>query len=183
MTTQSIILANGCFWCTEAIFSRLTGVQTVTPGYIGGDVDNPTYEQVCTGATNHAEALKVVFNPEAISLKEILAVFFTTHDPTTLNRQGNDIGTQYRSEIFYADDSQKQVAEKVLDGLVKGQFFVDPIVTKITQASTFWEAENYHQKYFENNPDKTYCAAVIRPKVEKFESLFKNKIKEKNETL
>lgn len=177
MQTESIILASGCFWCTEAIFSRLEGVKSVTPGYIGGNLDNPTYEQVCTGTTNHAEALKVEFNPNEISLQELFAVFFTTHDPTSLNRQGNDIGTQYRSEIFYTNDKQKQVAEEVLEGLQKGQFFVNPIVTRITEAPTFWKAEDYHRKYFENNPEKSYCQAVIKPKVEKFEGLFMNKIK------
>lgn len=177
MQTENIILANGCFWCTEAIFSRLDGVLSVFPGYIGGDVDNPTYEQVCTGTTNHAEALNVTFNPDEISLQEIFAVFFTTHDPTSLNRQGEDIGTQYRSEIFYLNDHQKQIAEEVLSGLEKGQFFVNPIVTKITKATTFWKAEDYHQKYFQYNPDKTYCKAVISPKVEKFETLFADKIK------
>src|SRR5690554_5492888 len=174
---ETAILANGCFWCTEAIFQKLKGVAAVTPGFIGGITENPTYKEVCTGTTGHAEALHISFDPQQISFRQLLEVFFTTHDPTSLNRQGNDIGTQYRSEIFYTNEKQKQVAEEVLEGLQKGQFFVNPIVTRITEAPTFWKAEDYHRKYFENNPEKSYCQAVIKPKVEKFEGLFTNKIK------
>ena len=171
------ILANGCFWCTEAIFQQLNGVETVEPGYIGGDKDNPTYEEVCTGTTNHAEALRIRFNPEVISYEELLEVYFSTHNPTTLNRQGEDIGTQYRSEIFYTTAEQKELAEKFIGWMISQDVFEDPIVTKISQATIFWVAEDYHHNYFNTHPDKTYCALVINPKVEKFQHYFKDKLK------
>lgn len=172
------ILANGCFWCTEAIFQQLNGVESVEPGYIGGDKENPTYEEVCTGSTNHAEALRIHFNPEIISYEELLEVYFSTHNPTTLNRQGEDIGTQYRSEIFYTNSTQKVIAENFIKWLTEQQVFEDPIVTKISEASIFWVAEDYHHNYFNTHPEKTYCALVINPKVEKFKEYFKSKIKE-----
>lgn len=171
------ILANGCFWCTEAIFQQLNGVETVEPGYIGGDKENPTYEEVCTGTTNHAEALRIRFNPEVISYEELLEVYFSTHNPTTLNRQGEDIGTQYRSEIFYTTAEQKELAEKFIGWMISQDVFEDPIVTKISQATMFWVAEDYHHNYFNTHPDKTYCALVIHPKVEKFQHYFKDKLK------
>lgn len=177
MQKETIILANGCFWCTEAVFSQLKGVEKVTPGYIGGDVENPTYEQVCTGTTNHAEALKIEFDADELSIEQLMLVFYTSHDPTSLNRQGNDIGTQYRSEIFYTNEEQKLQAEKLLDGLQKAGIFPSPIVTKITQATVFYEAEDYHREYYENNPEKAYCQAVIKPKLATLNELFPDKLK------
>lgn len=171
------ILANGCFWCTEAIFQQLKGVVKVTPGYIGGIKENPTYKEVCTGETLHAEALRIEFNSQEITFKELLEVFFATHDPTTLNRQGNDIGTQYRSEIFYMSEQQKQDAEEYIEWLTKAEVFPNPIVTKLTEATKFWEAEDYHINYFNNNPNQSYCAAVIKPKVSKFQKIYHEQLK------
>jgi peptide-methionine (S)-S-oxide reductase len=170
--------ANGCFWCTEAIFEQLDGVESAVSGYTGGKVENPTYKQVCTGETGHAEALQIVYDPAKISFDELLEVFWETHDPTTLNRQGGDIGTQYRSGIYYHNDEQKQKAEKYKTELDKSGAFSNPIVTEILPASKFYEAENYHQQYFEQNEGANpYCKVVIRPKVDKFRKVFKDKLK------
>lgn len=158
----------GCFWCTEVIFQQLKGVVKVLPGYMGGATINPTYEEVCSGKTGHAEVINVSYNPEELSYKDLLAVFFKTHDPTTLNRQGNDIGTQYRSVIFYHSIEQRQEAESYLKELGKDEVFDDPIVTEIAEAAPFYVAEDYHHNYFNTHPDQPYCAAVIRPKLQKF---------------
>lgn len=173
-TIETAIFANGCFWCTEAIFQNIKGVIDVKPGYIGGDTVNPTYEEVCTGTTNHAEALKITFDNSIIGYDALLEAFFATHDPTSLNRQGNDIGTQYRSEIFYTNNQQKKLAELFINMLTQQDIFKKPIVTKVTEASVFYDAEDYHQNYFNNHPDKTYCAFVIAPKVDKFKEYFKD---------
>jgi peptide-methionine (S)-S-oxide reductase len=170
--------ANGCFWCTEAIFEELEGVVSATSGYTGGNVVNPTYKQVCTGQTGHAECLQIVYDPKKISFDELLEVFWKTHDPTTLNQQGNDVGTQYRSGVFYHNDEQKQKAEKYKAELDKVKAFDDPIVTEITPFTKFYPAEDYHQQYFENNENNNpYCRIVIRPKLDKFEKAFKDKLK------
>jgi len=171
------ILANGCFWCTEAIFQQLQGVDSVEPGYIGGTKDNPTYEEVCTGNTFHAEALRIVFDPKIITYEQLLEVYFATHDPTTLNRQGNDIGTQYRSEIFFTNSKQKELAENFIRWMTDEKIFDNPIVTKISPATIFWVAEDYHHNYYKTHPDKTYCAMVIHPKVEKFKKYFQDRLK------
>lgn len=167
----------GCFWCTEAIFQRLKGVVKVTSGYSGGSVPNPTYEEVCTGTTGHAEACKIVFDPSVVSYDELLEVFWKTHDPTTLNRQGNDVGTQYRSVIFYTNENQKQKAEHYKAELDKAGAFNHPIVTTIEAFKNFYSAEGYHQNYYNSNPGQMYCRFVIAPKVEKFEEVFHSKLK------
>lgn len=170
--------ANGCFWCTEAIFEQLEGVVSATSGYTGGEVPNPTYKEVCTGTTGHAECLQIVYDPKKISFDELLEVFWETHDPTTLNRQGNDVGTQYRSGIFYHNEEQKQKAESYKAALDKSGAFDNPIVTEITPFSAFYPAEDYHQQYFDNNENNNpYCRIVIRPKVDKFRKVFKDKLK------
>src|SRR5688500_13801701 len=176
--TEIATFANGCFWCTEAIFEQLDGVISATSGYTGGDIKNPTYKQVCTGETGHAECLQIVYDPAKISFDELLEVFWETHDPTTLNRQGGDIGTQYRSGIFYHNEEQKQKAEKYKAELDKSGAFDNPIVTEITAFTKFYPAENYHQEYFENNENNNpYCKVVIRTKVDKFRKVFKDKLK------
>jgi peptide-methionine (S)-S-oxide reductase len=177
MNIQKITFGNGCFWCTEAVFQSLKGVTSVTSGYMGGKILNPTYEQVCTGASGHAEVIHLEYDADAISLDELLLVFFKTHNPTTLNRQGNDVGTQYRSAIFYYTDEQKQASEAMIKTLTNEHVFDDPIVTEITPASEFYSAEDYHQNYFNDNPNKSYCAFVIQPKLNKFAKEFKDKIK------
>ena len=171
---------SGCFWCTEAVFERLKGVHSVVSGYAGGTVENPTYEEVCTGATGHAEVTRITYDPGVIKFDELLEVFWKTHDPTTLNRQGNDIGKQYRSVIFYHDDGQKQLAEKYKEELDKSGAWDKPIVTEISPLTDFYPAEDYHQDYYNNNPNQGYCAFVIAPKVEKFEKVFRHKLKSKN---
>src|SRR5258705_3395192 len=177
--TDTATFANGCFWCTEAIFEELDGVISATSGYSGGNTENPTYKQVCTGETGHAEALQIVYDPSKISFDELLGVFWKTHDPTTLNRQGADIGTQYRSGIFYHNEEQKQKAEKYKAELNKSGAFDKPVVTEITPFTKFYPAENYHQQYFDNNEGSNpYCRIVIRPKVDKFRKVFKSKLKE-----
>ncbi|MBK5272382.1 MAG: peptide-methionine (S)-S-oxide reductase MsrA [Bacteroidia bacterium] len=177
--TETATFANGCFWCTEAVFEELDGVISATSGYTGGQTENPTYKQVCTGETGHAEALQIVYDPAKISFDELLEVFWKTHDPTTLNRQGADVGTQYRSGIFYHNEKQKQTAEKYKDELNKSGAFSNPIVTEITPYTKFYPAENYHQQYFENNENSNpYCKIVIRPKLEKFRKVFKEKLKQ-----
>jgi len=168
----------GCFWCVEAVFERLEGVRSVRSGYMGGHAVNPTYEEVCTGNTGHAEVVQVRFQPHVISYAELLKVFFSVHDPTTLNRQGGDVGTQYRSVIFYHDEQQRRESERVIEKLETERIWKDPIVTVLHSMETFYSAENYHQEYFENNPNQGYCRMVVRPKVEKFEKTFKRLLKQ-----
>lgn len=176
--TDTATFGTGCFWCTEAIFKELEGVLSVTSGYSGGIVANPTYKEVCTGETGHAECVQVVFDPSKISFDELLEVFWQVHDPTTLNRQGADVGTQYRSAVFYHNDEQKQKAEKYKTELDKSGAFNNPIVTEITKFDKFYSAEGYHQDYYANNSNTNpYCSIVIRPKLEKFEKVFKKKLK------
>lgn len=170
-------LANGCFWCTEAIFQRLNGVEKVTSGYSGGKVKNPTYNEVTSGETGHAEVIQIQFNPLVITFQEILEVFFATHDPTTLNRQGYDVGTQYRSAIFYHSAAQKEVAEAFIKSLTDAKVFDKKIVTEITAFDAFYEAEAYHQNYYNNNKNQGYCVAVINPKLDKFIKKYKDKLK------
>lgn len=170
-------LANGCFWCTEAIFQDLKGVHSVKSGYTGGHVQNPTYEQVCTGETGHAECLQIVYDSTIISFDELLEVFWETHDPTTLNRQGNDVGTQYRSGVFYHNEEQRIKAEEYKKKLDASGAWDNPIVTEITPFESFWPAENYHDNYYKQNQAQPYCYFVIRPKMEKFRKVFKDKLK------
>jgi len=173
--------ATGCFWCTEAIFEDLKGVLKVTSGYSGGSVKNPTYKEVCTGETGHAECVQIVYEPNKITYDELLEVFFEVHDPTSLNRQGADVGTQYRSAIFYHTDEQKQKAEHYKSELNKSGAFDKPIVTEIAAATTFYPAEDYHQEYYENNKNSNpYCSVVIRPKLDKFRKVFASKLKAVN---
>ncbi len=162
----------GCFWCVEACFKELTGVVDVYPGYAGGKTLNPTYEEVCSGTTNHVEVTRVVFNPEVISFEKLLEVFWFIHNPTQLNRQGNDIGTQYRSAIFFHSEQQAMKARESLDLLQKSNVWDTPIVTEITAINNFYRAENYHHNYLEYNPNNPYCQSVVRPKVEKFKKVF-----------
>ena len=169
--------AGGCFWCTEAVFLQLAGVQSVVSGYTGGSVKNPTYEDVCSGRTGHAEAIQITYDPGAISYEDLLDVFWQTHDPTTLNRQGNDVGTQYRSAIFYHDEQQKEIAQRSKKKLDESGKLASPIVTEIVPFKEFYRAEGYHQNYFENNPWQPYCRAVIPPKVEKLKKAFPDKLK------
>ncbi|GAB3416729.1 peptide-methionine (S)-S-oxide reductase MsrA [Niabella aquatica] len=176
--TDTATFANGCFWCTEAIFQDVKGVISVSSGYTDGKTENPTYEEVCSGTTGFAEALQIVYDPAVISFDELLEVFWKTHDPTTLNRQGNDIGTQYRSGIYYHNENQKEKAEYYKNALDKSGAFNHPIVTEIKPFTKFYRAEDYHQSYFNNNENKNpYCQMVIRPKVDKFRSIFKDKLK------
>jgi len=174
---QIATFGSGCFWCTEAIFERLNGVVKVESGYSGGKVENPTYEEVCTGTTGHAEVTQITYDPSIISFDELLEVFWKTHDPTTLNRQGNDVGTQYRSVIFYHNEKQKELAENYKAELDKSGVWDNPIVTEISPFTNFYSAEKYHQDYYNNNPNQGYCTFVITPKVEKFEKVFKDKLK------
>ena len=169
---------NGCFWCTEAIFQQLKGVSKVESGYSGGHVENPTYKEVCSETTGHAEVLQITYDPDVISYTELLEVFWETHDPTTLNRQGNDRGTQYRSAVFYHNDEQKKLAEKYKKELDASGAWNDPIVTEITAFDKFYVAEDYHQNYYNLNGSQPYCSFVIRPKVEKFKKVFKDKLKD-----
>lgn len=168
---------NGCFWCTEAIFQQLKGVTKVVSGYAGGKVKNPSYKEVCTGLTGHAEVIQITYDPAVISYPELLEVFWQTHDPTTLNRQGADVGTQYRSVIFYHTDEQKQLAESYKKKLDESGAFDNPIVTEISQLSEYYPAENYHQNYYNLNGSAPYCSYVIQPKLEKFKKVFKDKLK------
>jgi len=176
---EMVTLGSGCFWCTEAIYSRVNGVISATSGYSGGHTENPTYNEVCTGETGHAEVVQVVYDPTVIPFAEILEIYFKTHNPTTLNRQGGDIGTQYRSVIFYHTDEQKRVAEEVKEMLGKSGIWNEPVVTSIEPFTNFYKAESYHQDYFENNSNQPYCQMVINPKVEKFEKLFRVYLKKK----
>lgn len=174
---QIVTFGSGCFWCTEAVFQNVKGVISVISGYSGGTTKNPTYEEVCGGKTGHAEVIQLKYNPDIISYDELLEIFWKSHDPTTLNRQGNDIGTQYRSVIFYHNEEQKKLAEYYKEKLDKAKIFDKPIVTEVTKFKEFYPAEEYHQNYFENNPYQPYCIFVIKPKVEKFKEVFKNKLK------
>lgn len=174
---QKATFGMGCFWCSEALFQRLNGVTNVRSGYEGGNVANPSYEDVCTGTTGHAEVIEVTYDPLKIKFDELLEVFWKSHDPTTLNRQGADVGTQYRSVIFYHSEEQKQIAEKYKKELNDTKAFPKPIVTEITKATPFYVAENYHQDYFNKNGSQPYCRMVILPKMEKLEKLFKAKLK------
>jgi peptide-methionine (S)-S-oxide reductase len=169
----------GCFWCTEAVFQRVKGVSKVVSGYSGGHVENPTYKQVCTGTTGHAEAIQISYDPNFIDYEDLLEIFWKTHDPTTLNRQGNDFGTQYRSVIFYHNDGQRRLAENYKKKLAEAGIWDKPIVTEITPYKEFYEAEDYHQNYYNENASQPYCSFVIRPKVEKLEKVFRDKLKSK----
>jgi methionine-S-sulfoxide reductase len=175
-------LAGGCFWCLEAVYNDLRGVEKVVSGYSGGRVANPTYEEVCRGKTGHAEVVQITFDPQVISFKELLEVFFTIHDPTTLNRQGADVGTQYRSAIYYHSPEQKEVADKVIGDITAAKIWKDQIVTEVTKLDVFYPAEEYHQQYYERNPNQGYCRMVIEPKVIKFRRQFMPKLKKQPAT-
>jgi len=174
---ETATFGNGCFWCTEAIFKSLKGVETVESGYSGGKLKDPTYREVCSGETGHAEVIQITFDPTVISFRELLEVFWETHDPTTLNRQGADVGTQYRSAIFYHSPQQKEISEKYKAELNKENVFDKPVVTEITTFEKFYKAEDYHQDYYKNNSKQGYCQMVIVPKLEKFRKVFKDKLK------
>lgn len=176
MKNETATLAAGCFWCIEAVFQRLQGVHSVKSGYMGGMTENPTYKEICTGMTGHAEVARIEYDADMISFEELLEVFWSTHDPTTLNRQGNDVGTQYRSAIFYHDEEQKAIAEKSMQEAATD--FSNPIVTEISELSTFYPAENYHDNYYNINPNQPYCRMVVGPKVDKFKAKFKDRLKE-----
>ncbi len=177
LNVDTVTFGTGCFWCTEAIFQQVDGVISVVSGYSGGKVENPTYEQVCSGVTGHAECLNIVFDSTKVSYDQLLEIFWKTHDPTTLNRQGNDIGTQYRSVIFYRNEKQQRTAQEYKTALDKSGAFPHPIVTTLEPMTLFYPAENYHQNYYNQNGNQPYCQYVIRPKVEKFEKVFKGKMK------
>ncbi len=174
---DTITLGGGCFWCVEAIYERLAGVVSAVSGFSGGTVKNPTYEEVCTGSTGHAEVVQIAYDTTKISLDEILKVFFSVHDPTTLNRQGNDVGTQYRSVIFYRDKHQKDVAASIIRALDRENVYNNPVVTQLEPFTKFYRAEDYHQEYYDNNKNAPYCRLVIQPKLEKFEKVFKDRLK------
>jgi peptide-methionine (S)-S-oxide reductase len=176
--TETATLGGGCFWCTEAVFLELKGVEKVVPGYSGGHIKNPAYREVTTGRTGHAEVIQITYNPEILSFSEILEVFFLTHDPTTLNRQGNDIGTQYRSAIFYHTEEQNQTAEKIIALFEEENVYDDPIVTEVTPFKAFYLAEDYHHNYFARNKNQPYCQFVVAPKMKKFREIFREKLKE-----
>ena len=175
--SEMATLGGGCFWCLEAVFDDLRGVESVESGYAGGDTEDPTYREVCSGNTGHAEVVRVTFDPREVSYKEILEVFFTIHDPTTLNRQGADVGTQYRSVIFYHTPEQREAAERTIAELDAAKIWDAPIVTKVVPLEKFYEAEDYHQEYFRRNPDQGYCRMVVAPKVAKFRKHFLEKMK------
>lgn len=177
MAQETATLAGGCFWCLEAVYDQMKGVLSVESGYIGGHMERPTYETVCAGQTGHAEAVRVTFDPSVTSYRELLEVFFLIHDPTTLNRQGHDVGTQYRSAVFYHTPEQKRIAEEVIATFSKEQVYSNPIVTEVVPAAAWYEAEPYHQEYFARNPFQGYCTAVVGPKVMKFRKLFSGKLK------
>ncbi|MCK9481348.1 MAG: peptide-methionine (S)-S-oxide reductase MsrA [Bacteroidia bacterium] len=177
MSPDTIVLGGGCFWCTESVFTQIRGVHKVESGYSGGHLKNPTYKEVCTGMTGHVEVIKVHFDSSVVSLATLLKIFFTTHDPTTINRQGNDIGTQYRSVIFFENDYQQQIAEQVVAEMTQQQIFDSPIVTEISPLINFFSSEQYHHNYFANNPHEPYCEAVISPKVAKFRAHYKDLLK------
>lgn len=171
------IFAGGCFWCTEAVFLQLAGVEGVKPGYTGGKTENPTYDEVCSGYSGHAEVIQIIFDPNKITYSELLEVFFATHDPTTINRQGADVGTQYRSEVFATNAKQKELAQAYIDLLNMENTYGKKVVTKVTEASPFYVAEDYHENYYNKNKEKSYCEYVIAPKLDKVRSLFKEKLK------
>ncbi|HEY9167142.1 MAG TPA: peptide-methionine (S)-S-oxide reductase MsrA [Candidatus Kryptonia bacterium] len=175
---ETATLGGGCFWCVEAVFDDLKGVISVESGYSGGTVANPSYQQVCSGATGHAEVVQINFDPTVVSFGDLLRIFFTVHDPTTLNRQGNDVGTQYRSVIFYHDDGQKRVAEKIVKEIEEKKIWDDKLVTEISPFKAFYAAEDYHQEYFVNNVNQPYCRVVIAPKVAKFRKMYADRLKE-----
>jgi peptide-methionine (S)-S-oxide reductase len=170
---QTIVLAGGCFWCTEAVYVKVRGVTDVESGYSNGQPKNPSYEQVCTGNTGHAEVVKLEYDPAQITTRQILEIFFTVHDPTQLNRQGNDVGTQYRSGIYYTTPEQKQVAEEFIAELAREKVWDEPVVTEVKPVANYWPAEEYHQDFFEKNPNQGYCVAVAGPKVAKFRKTFR----------
>ena len=170
-------VGSGCFWCTEAVFQQLEGITAVVSGYTGGHIKNPAYREVCEGRTGHAEVVQLTYDPEIVSYDTILAVFWKTHDPTTLNRQGNDVGTQYRSVIYYHDEEQRQLAQEYKDKLNASDAYSAPIVTEISPLDTFYPAEEHHQNYYNNHPEQGYCSFVVRPKVEKFKQVFGDKLK------
>ena len=176
---ETITLAGGCYWCVEAIYENLNGVKSVISGYAGGKTVSPTYEEVCTGKTGHAEVVQITYDKNFTNLDEIFNVFFTVHDPTTLNRQGADVGTQYRSAIFYKNEEQKKAAQSIINALTKGKIYDSPIVTTLEPLTKFYKAENYQQNYYANNKSQPYCKLVIQPKIEKFEKLFKDRLKNK----
>lgn len=176
---ETITLAGGCYWCVEAIYENLNGVKSVISGYAGGKMPNPTYEEVSTGKTGHAEVVQITYDKNVTNLDEIFNVFFTVHDPTTLNRQGADVGTQYRSAIFYKNEEQKKAAQSIINALTKGKMYDSPIVTTLEPLTKFYKAENYQQNYYANNKSQPYCKLVIQPKIEKFEKLFKDRLKNK----
>ncbi|MFH6994812.1 peptide-methionine (S)-S-oxide reductase MsrA [Flavobacterium sp. FlaQc-48] len=176
---ETITLGGGCYWCVEAVYENLEGVKSVLSGFSGGKVANPTYEEVCTGTTGHAEVVQITYDKNVTDLNEIFKVFFTVHDPTTLNRQGADVGTQYRSVIFYKNAEQKNAAESIITELNKAKVYNSPIVTKVEPFKAFYKAEDYHQNYYANNKNQPYCKMVIQPKIEKFEKVFKDKLKKK----
>jgi peptide-methionine (S)-S-oxide reductase len=175
---STAVFGTGCFWCTEAVFQTMEGVSEVVSGYSGGAIDNPTYREVCNGTTGHAECVRITYDPAKVTYTELLEAFFRSHDPTTLNRQGNDVGTQYRSVIFYQNEEQRQWAETAKAELNRSGAYSNPIVTEISPAETFYPAEAYHQNYFKNNPSQGYCTFVIAPKLDKFKSVFKDKLKQ-----
>ncbi|NMM77980.1 peptide-methionine (S)-S-oxide reductase MsrA [Acidovorax sp. SRB_24] len=172
MTLQTITLGGGCFWCTDAVFTRVRGIASVQSGYSNGHVAQPSYEQVCSGTTGHNEVVRLAYDPAVISVREILEIFFATHDPTTLNRQGNDVGTQYRSGIYYSTPEQKQVADELVRQLTEDRVFGAPLTTEVLPETNYWPAEGYHQDYYAKNPSAGYCAFVVGPKVEKFRKTF-----------
>jgi len=174
---ETATLAAGCFWCVEAVFDDLKGVEDVVSGYSGGHTENPTYQEVCSETTGHAEVVQIRFDPGELSYEDLLRVYFTVHDPTQMNRQGNDIGTSYRSAIFYHSDAQRESAEKIIKEISDEAIYDNPIVTEVTPFDKFWPAENYHQEYFANNPNQPYCAAVVAPKVAKFRKKFADRLK------
>jgi peptide-methionine (S)-S-oxide reductase len=176
-TTEIATLAGGCFWCLEAVYDQVRGVQSVESGYIGGHTATPSYEQVCGGRTGHAEAVRITFNPQAVTYRDLLNVFFVIHDPTTLNRQGNDSGTQYRSAIFYHSPEQQQIAQDTIAALTQERLFPHPIVTEVSPAGPWFEAEPYHQEYFARNPSQGYCTYVVGPKLAKFRQHFATLLK------
>jgi len=175
-TKETAIFAGGCFWCTEAVFQRLKGVESVVPGYTGGTIKNPAYREICTGRTGHAEAIKITFDPSQVSYTELLEVFFATHDPTTLNRQGNDVGTQYRSEIFYTNPEQKELAQQFIALLEKEGIFVSPIVTAVSGEKPFYLAEEEHHNYYNDHQQQPYCQVIIDPKIKKLNTYFSKKL-------
>lgn len=177
MATEIAVFGGGCFWCIQAVFARVNGVVSAVSGYMGGSVADPDYELVCMGNTGHVEVVKVTFNTAQVSFSELLQIFFTVHDPTVLNRQGNDIGTQYRSVVFYTSEEQRIETARVITELTRNRAFSKPIVTAVEPASEFYKAEEYHQSYFENNSNKPYCQFVVAPKVEKLEHIFPEKLK------